>query len=269
MGTTDFDYVMGLVLKSEGGYVNNPKDPGGPTNFGITLRDYSEFKGRTVTALEVRNMPLSDALAIYRVKYNKGISFEALRVGSDYTVIDYGVNSGLARPPRVAATLLRRPLVSKMTPDIVKAINDTDPNKLIDAMCDERLHFMKGIQGGALWAEFGKGWNTRVASVRAISHKLANGQQSSIVLPPQAQASDSAKAIHAPDPHIVGKIKAATGASAATGGVSSAPHSLLIAGCVVAGVVIIGGATYYIYQRQVKAANDKVELPPGMVPIAA
>ncbi len=268
MATTDYDYVIGLVLKSEGGYSNNPKDPGGPTNFGITLRDYADFKGRKVTAEDVRRMPLADAFAIYKSKYNKGISFEALRAGSDYCILDYGINSGLARPPRVSSVLLRRPTVSRMTPDIIKAINDTDPNKLIDAMCDERLHFMKGIRGGASWAEFGRGWNTRVASVRSISHKLAGGMKTSIIVPGQTQSKDMAKAVHAPDPKTVGKIKTGTGAGVAAG-TGTAAHSAAIAAGVIVAVVIIGGVSYYIYKRRVQALQDKVELPPGMVPIAA
>ena len=31
--------AISTTLKWEGGYTNHPKDPGGPTNFGITIAD--------------------------------------------------------------------------------------------------------------------------------------------------------------------------------------------------------------------------------------
>src|SRR5437763_1209852 len=57
------------VLLSEGGYVNHPSDPGGPTNFGITLRDYRKFVKSNATAADVRAMKVEEAKAIYRGKY--------------------------------------------------------------------------------------------------------------------------------------------------------------------------------------------------------
>ena len=35
-----------LMLKSEGGYVNNPADPGGMTNLGVTKATWENWVGR-------------------------------------------------------------------------------------------------------------------------------------------------------------------------------------------------------------------------------
>ncbi|MBF0527609.1 MAG: hypothetical protein HQK56_21225, partial [Deltaproteobacteria bacterium] len=38
MSSETYDKVYPYVSRDEGGFVNNPKDPGGPTNIGLTLK---------------------------------------------------------------------------------------------------------------------------------------------------------------------------------------------------------------------------------------
>ena len=38
-----FKTVIGHVLKHEGGYVDHPRDPGGATNKGVTLRTFRRY----------------------------------------------------------------------------------------------------------------------------------------------------------------------------------------------------------------------------------
>ena len=64
-----FNSCLDNVLKSEGGYSDDAFDSGGATNFGITIKEYSEFLGRAATKKEVRDMPLDDARKIYKKKY--------------------------------------------------------------------------------------------------------------------------------------------------------------------------------------------------------
>ena len=44
----NFERCLALVLRSEGGYVNNPADPGGMTNLGVTKNTYEAWVNRTV-----------------------------------------------------------------------------------------------------------------------------------------------------------------------------------------------------------------------------
>lgn len=41
MARSTFDTALARLLAHEGGYSNHPSDPGGPTNYGITLADYA------------------------------------------------------------------------------------------------------------------------------------------------------------------------------------------------------------------------------------
>jgi lysozyme family protein len=151
----NYNYALQQVLKSEGGYTNDPKDPGGPTNFGITIADYRMYVNKNATAEDVKNMHLADAQAIYRSKYWNALNCDSLPSGVDYCVFDYGVNSGIGRARKVWNQV--------KTDDSVATIN---------AICDERLRFLKSL---STWSHFGAGWGSRVATVRSGSLKLAGG----------------------------------------------------------------------------------------------
>jgi len=70
--TNNFDNVLKLVLQSEGGFVNDPRDPGGMTNLGVTQRVWEAFVGRPVS--EVEMMALSPAPHSVRVPASASFS---------------------------------------------------------------------------------------------------------------------------------------------------------------------------------------------------
>src|SRR5439155_14379719 len=61
-----YETCLALLLAHEGGYTNHPSDPGGPTNFGITIYDYRKYVKPNAAAADVRAMKLDEAKAIYR-----------------------------------------------------------------------------------------------------------------------------------------------------------------------------------------------------------
>ena len=56
-----FDDIIKVVLKHEGGYVNDPKDPGGETNFGIAKRSHPD--------VDIENLTEDEAKDIYKEHY--------------------------------------------------------------------------------------------------------------------------------------------------------------------------------------------------------
>ena len=172
MAASNYDASLGRVLKHEGGYSNHPSDPGGATNFGITIANYARFKGRTVTAAEMRAMPLSDAKAIYKASYWNALRCDELPAGLDYAVFDYGVNSGVARAAKVVARLLGHQADGRMTDALIAAVRARPASDLIGRLCDERLAFLKALK---TWPVFGAGWGRRVSEVRRDALAMAKG----------------------------------------------------------------------------------------------
>lgn len=92
-----FDTAIEYVLQNEGGYVNDPADPGGETNFGISKRSYPN--------VDIRNLTRDGAKAIYLRDFWK---FGGLLYQSCATkILDMCVWHG----PRNGITLLQKALV--------------------------------------------------------------------------------------------------------------------------------------------------------------
>lgn len=144
----NYEFCIKEVLKSEGGYTNDPADSGGETNFGITQRE---------TSIPVKTMTVEQAKAIYKKKYWDAVDGDNLPSGVDYTVFDYGVNSGVARAKKVYAS-----------------VKDTDASKVINAVNDERQAFLNNLAvRRPKDQKFLKGWTSRVTRVRKDSLTLA------------------------------------------------------------------------------------------------
>lgn len=84
---TKFDRVMNFVLQWEGGYVNDPNDPGGETKFGISKRSHPH--------LDIKNLTREEALAIYREKYWDRIGGDKLDYPEALALMDFAVHSGV------------------------------------------------------------------------------------------------------------------------------------------------------------------------------
>jgi len=170
MAKHTYDEALRELLKSEGGFVNHPSDPGGATNYGITIADYRKYVKPNATVDDVRRMTVSEAKAIYRARYWDAMRCDELPAGVDHAVFDYGVNSGIGRAPKVLQRVLGVTADGVIGPKTLAAANAADPIKVINGICDERMRFLRGL---STWPVFGKGWTSRVSRVRSVSLKMA------------------------------------------------------------------------------------------------
>ena len=166
-----YDVCLPLLLAHEGGYSNHPSDPGGPTNFGITIFDYRKYVKPGATAADVRAMTVEEAKHIYRARYWDAQRCDELPAGLDYAVFDYGVNSGIGRSAKVLSRLLGFPdRPGAITDSVVAAASAADATTLVNKICDERLRFLKSLR---TWPVFGAGWGRRVAEVKTTASAMA------------------------------------------------------------------------------------------------
>lgn len=169
----NFAAALARLLAHEGSYTNHPDDPGGPTNFGVTIGDYRRYVKADATAADVKAMTLDEATTIYRSKYWRALHCDALPAGLDYAVFDYGVNSGIGRAAKVLQRVLGVADDGVIGPVTLAAAARCSSSDLIISICDERLRFLQSLR---TWPVFGKGWGCRVAEVKQAALAMAAQQ---------------------------------------------------------------------------------------------
>lgn len=170
MAKENFERCLEHVFKSEGGYVNHPRDPGGATNMGITHKTLAAWRGHTVTREDVKKMPRSEAAAIYRANYWNAVRGDELPLGVDLVAFDAAVNSGVSRGAKWVQRALDVAQDGRIGPDTIKAAKSANAQNVINRALTYRLDFLRGLK---TWDAFGKGWQRRVDGVRAESLAMA------------------------------------------------------------------------------------------------
>lgn len=174
MTVSNFLACFNETASFEGGYVDNPHDPGGATMAGVTQAVYTAWlakQGRP--GAPVKGISLADRQAIYRAEYWNAVRGDDLYAGLDLVVVDTGWGSG----PKKAIELLQASLgisadgaFGPKTLDVLKLHeNSTD---LINAVCNRRMAFFRGL---STWQYFGKGWTARLTGIqgKALSMNAA------------------------------------------------------------------------------------------------
>lgn len=164
MSAGNFDTSLNLTLVYEGGWVDNPKDPGGATYRGITQAVYDAYRGsRGATRQSVRLMSDDELWWIYRQRYWNGIAGDQLALGLDYAVFDFAVNSGMARAARTLQGLVAVAADGNIGPKTLQAVSvhcaTYGVTALTDGLCNARMNFLRMLP---TYSEFGLGWQRRV-----------------------------------------------------------------------------------------------------------
>lgn len=182
MTASNFDRALSLVLKHEGGYVNDPRDNGGATNKGVTQYTYDAYRrSLKLSARTVRAITDGEVAAIYRLRYWNAVRGDELPPGLDYCIFDFGVNSG----PRRAIEFLQRACGvdddGVIGPKTLAAVGKVDVRTTIGVICARRLSWLQTLSD---WRHFGKGWSNRVAGVRREALAMAVGLPPLAATPP-------------------------------------------------------------------------------------
>jgi len=160
---SNFAACLELVLKEEGGYVNNPNDPGGMTNLGVTKRAWESWVQKTVSENVMQKLTPADVEPFYKAQYWMGVKGDQLTLGLDYAVFDLAVNSGVSRAVKFLQKLAVVPADGVLGQRSLEAIAEADARQMIDGMCEMRMDFLKTL---STFKIFGKGWSERVERVR-------------------------------------------------------------------------------------------------------
>lgn len=148
----NFDQAFERLIGHEGGYVNDPRDPGGETKFGISRRQYP---GEVI-----RTMTLERAKAIYLRDYWGPAGCDTVPDAVKFDLFDMAVNSGVERAVQTLQRAVGVDDDGKLGPITLQAVASMPGLRFVARFNGYRLQFMSSL---ATWPAFGRGWANRIA----------------------------------------------------------------------------------------------------------
>lgn len=180
---SNFDNAVELVLKHEGGFVNNANDSGGATAFGISLRFLKDYvKGSPgefaifdidhdgdIDADDIRGLSVDSAKHLYKKEFWDKNNYDNIQ---NYLIarkiFDLSVNMGSSQAHKILQRALRAASGIKLAedgilgPKTLALVNGADTNALLAAMRSEAAGFYRGLAKQELKLEcFLAGWLSR------------------------------------------------------------------------------------------------------------
>ena len=154
----NYQAYIEFVLKYEGGYVNDPHDPGGETNYGISKRAYPN--------VDIKHLTREGAIAIYKRDYWDKVKGDSLPYGLDLTVLDAAVNSGVGQSAKWLQRACGVVEDGSIGPKTLIAVSQHDTTKMVEDCLHNRLLFLQGLKN---WPRYGKGWFNRLQALHTLA----------------------------------------------------------------------------------------------------
>lgn len=177
-----FERALGHVLAMEGGFSDDPYDPGGPTNKGITLATFAKWRSVTVDATSRKKLisalkQIDDVTVrgIYQARYWQPASCDQLPDAVAVMHFDAAVNHGVGTAIRVLQTALRVAADGEIGPKTRAALQAAQPQEIISRYAELRRKRYRALPH--FW-RFGRGWLSRVDATEKLAMTLVEGGKS-------------------------------------------------------------------------------------------
>jgi lysozyme family protein len=147
---TDFDKAFEHVIGIEGGYTNDPKDPGGETKYGISKRAYP--------LEDIKNMNIERAKLFYRMDYWNKIKGDELPYPLNMFVFDAAVNQGVDPAIDMLQKTLGVARDGILGSETIKAAQESRGQAMTMYLADRALRYT----GTRNFDQYGRGWLRRL-----------------------------------------------------------------------------------------------------------
>ncbi|WP_246675270.1 glycosyl hydrolase 108 family protein [Mesorhizobium sp. B2-3-4] len=227
----NFARALALVLKSEGGWSDNPADPGGATMKGVTLTNFRRYVKADASKADLHKIGDEQVATVFRRFYWDAVLGAELPDGVDFAVFDFAVNSGPGRAAKYLQAVVGAVQDGRIGPATLAAARAKPAGVVIDQLCNARLAFLRRLP---TWATFGRGWSDRVKSVRAEALLMSAPSAVPAPLParpaPEAAPPKAGPAqVHAPEATSVPPDNSGMPMAARMGGIIAACMLVLLA----------------------------------------
>lgn len=165
------------ILEMEGGYSNDPYDPGGPTNRGITLKVFAGWRGERLTGsnrasltARLKKISSKDVAAIYRKNYWRRAQCADFAPGLALMHFDCAVNQGVGRAIKFLQRAVETDVDGEIGPLTRAAAARMPVTEALERYAGLRRKHYRSLHH--FW-RFGRGWLRRVTRTLERAHQIA------------------------------------------------------------------------------------------------
>jgi lysozyme family protein len=148
----NFDLAFDRLMGNEGGYVNNPADPGGETNWGIAKRSYPD--------IDIASLTREQAKAVYQRDFWIRGQMDKLPPAVAFQAFDIAVNCGIETAIRMLQRAVGVAEDGHIGPVTLAAVAAKPLGDVLMLVVAERLDFYAKL---TRFDTFGRGWTRRCA----------------------------------------------------------------------------------------------------------
>lgn len=149
----NFEEAFERLLGHEGGYVNNPADPGGETKFGISKRSYP--------GEDIKNLTEARAKQLYLRDFWGPAGCDTVPDTLRFDLFDTAANSGVKAAIKLLQKTVGETQDGVLGPLTLQAVQSMDQKRLRARFNANRLEFLTTLPN---WVAAGKGWARRIAA---------------------------------------------------------------------------------------------------------
>ena len=160
----NFDQAFDRLIKHEGGYSDDPKDPGnwtgGRVNIGQLKGTKYGIAANTYGDLDIKSLTLEQAKAIYHRDWWLKIGADQLDAAIVFQLWDFAINAGMGTAVRALQRAVRVADDGSIGPLTIRAVRAMSTTDVLMRLTAQRLRFYTSL---STWLTYGKGWTNRVA----------------------------------------------------------------------------------------------------------
>ena len=168
-----FEQALPIILREEGGFSNDPADPGGITNLGVTKRVWEAWTHNPASESDMRSLTVSQVAPLYRAQYWNALDADSLPPAIALCVFDFGVNAGVARAARLLQSMVGVLQDGHVGPNTGAALNNWVSVHSIAEVVRQyqvaRVAFYKSLP---TFSHFGAGWINRCTAIETAALKI-------------------------------------------------------------------------------------------------
>lgn len=180
-GIDVFGMALKHVLEMEGGFTDDPHDPGGPTNLGITLETLAAWRGLRLTPANrnelvaaLKSIASTEVEAIYHEKYWKPARCAELPSALAFFHFDTAVNHGVMGATRLLQEAVLAEVDGEIGPETLKKVEAMPLSRILERYAEARRRKYRSLPH--FW-RFGRGWLRRVDRTLQRASQLARDIQ--------------------------------------------------------------------------------------------